>query len=88
MGFQSRHSTCQAGKIAATAVLVILLVGCATPDNSPSMGLSGGGGSYDGYDDGIDQDCSDIRRMVWVGSFDPDRLDRDGDGWGCESYGG
>ena len=43
---------------------------------------------YNGYSDGIDQDCADIRRSVYVGSNDPDGLDRDGDGWGCESYGG
>ena len=43
---------------------------------------------YSGYNDGIDQDCSDIRRKVFVGDYDPDRLDADGDGIGCESYGG
>ena len=43
---------------------------------------------YYGYSDGIDQDCADIRMRVFVGSNDPDRLDADGDGWGCESYGG
>lgn len=42
---------------------------------------------YPGYNDGYDQDCSDIAQKVWVGTNDPDRLDRDGDGWGCESYG-
>jgi hypothetical protein len=34
-----------------------------------------------------DLDCSDVREEVWVGDHDPHRLDRDGDGWGCESYG-
>ena len=43
--------------------------------------------SYDGYNDSYDQDCADIRHKVWVGSYDPDNLDADGDGWGCESYG-
>lgn len=43
---------------------------------------------YYGYSDGIDQDCADIGMRVFVGSNDPDRLDADGDGWGCESYGG
>ena len=43
---------------------------------------------YEGYSDGIDQDCVDIGRKVYVGSYDPDGLDRDGNGWGCESYGG
>lgn len=40
---------------------------------------------YEGYNDGIDQDCTDIDRRVYVGDYDPDDLDRDGDGWGCES---
>ena len=43
---------------------------------------------YPGYDDGYDQDCSDIGEEVWVGGYDPDGLDADGDGWGCEIYGG
>jgi hypothetical protein len=42
---------------------------------------------YPGYLDNFDQDCSDIGRKVFVGSYDPDGLDRDGDGWGCESHG-
>ncbi len=43
---------------------------------------------YVGYNDSYDQDCADIGEEVWVGSYDPDGLDRDGDGYGCESYGG
>ncbi len=35
---------------------------------------------------GIDLDCADVRRTVKVTGSDPHRLDRDGDGWGCESY--
>ncbi|MFI8367159.1 thermonuclease family protein [Streptomyces sp. NPDC085466] len=31
-----------------------------------------------------DVDCSDLPGPVWVGSSDPHRLDRDGDGIGCE----
>ena len=34
-----------------------------------------------------DLDCSDIRRKVRVLPPDYHRLDADGDGWGCESYG-
>ena len=34
------------------------------------------------------RNCTDIGRKVWVGSDDDDNLDADGDGWGCESYGG
>lgn len=43
---------------------------------------------YSGYGDSYDDDCIDVGEKVWVGSYDPDGLDRDGDGWGCESYGG
>ena len=43
---------------------------------------------YTGYNDSYDQDCADIGRRVYVGGYDPDGLDRDGDGYGCESYGG
>ncbi|MDT9689814.1 thermonuclease family protein [Streptomyces sp. P9(2023)] len=32
-----------------------------------------------------DVDCSDLSGPVWVGSSDPHRLDRDGDGIGCEA---
>ncbi|MFB9392411.1 thermonuclease family protein [Streptomyces coeruleoprunus] len=34
---------------------------------------------------GPDLDCGDLDGPVWVGSYDPHRLDRDGDGVGCES---
>lgn len=34
-----------------------------------------------------DLDCSDVGQKVWVGNYDPHGLDRDGDGWGCETYG-
>ncbi|WP_062530358.1 HNH endonuclease family protein [Demequina rhizosphaerae] len=36
---------------------------------------------------GPDLDCSDIRKKVRVYPPDYHRLDADGDGWGCESYG-
>ncbi len=35
---------------------------------------------------GIDLDCPDVGRTVKVTGADPHRLDRDRDGWGCESY--
>ena len=38
-------------------------------------------------DDGADYDCADIGAEVTVVGSDPDGLDRDGDGLGCESYG-
>ena len=34
-----------------------------------------------------DIDCVDVGKKVYVGSYDPFRLDADGDGWGCEWYG-
>jgi endonuclease YncB( thermonuclease family) len=34
-----------------------------------------------------DLNCSDIRMKVWITGIDYHRLDADGDGWGCESYG-
>jgi hypothetical protein len=46
---------------------------------------------YDPYDPlnlEDNRNCSDIGRKVWVGDDDTDNLDADGDGWGCESYGG
>jgi len=36
---------------------------------------------------GPDLDCSDIRKKVRITGTDYHRLDRDGDGWACESYG-
>ncbi|MFE6195781.1 thermonuclease family protein [Streptomyces sp. NPDC057838] len=40
----------------------------------------------DGPDAGApDVDCSDLSGPVWVGPDDPHRLDRDGDGIGCEA---
>lgn len=41
---------------------------------------------YTGYNDSYDQDCEDVGEEVWVGSDDPDGLDADGDGYGCETY--
>ncbi len=41
---------------------------------------------YDGYSDNYDQDCADVGEEVWVGDDDPDGLDADGDGWGCEIW--
>ncbi len=58
-----------------------------TPPSISTPKSSTNSSPYPGYNDNIDQDCSDIRRKVWVGSYDPDRLDADGNGWGCESYG-
>ncbi|MEU2789537.1 excalibur calcium-binding domain-containing protein [Streptomyces sp. NPDC007100] len=59
----------------------------AVPGPSPSSG-GGTGSSYPpGPPAGIpDVDCSDLPGPVYVGPSDPHRLDRDGDGIGCEPY--
>lgn len=52
-----------------------------------------GGGCDPSYPDACiappppDLDCADVGRKVRVRPPDPHRLDGDGDGWGCESYG-
>jgi hypothetical protein len=33
-----------------------------------------------------DLDCEDIGHQVWVGNYDPNGLDGDGDGWGCDGW--
>lgn len=45
-------------------------------------------GSHHAYPawNGYDLDCADVGHTVKVTGDDPHRLDRDGDGWGCESY--
>ncbi len=58
--------------------------------SSPSGSRSSGGSTSAGEPwntPGPDLDCSDIRRKVWISGPDYHRLDADGDGWGCESYG-
>ena len=40
----------------------------------------------DDYSYDYDLDCEDIGEEVWVGDYDPNYLDADGDGWGCESF--
>jgi hypothetical protein len=51
----------------------------------PSEGSSD---RYDWWNQFSNVNCSDVGRKVWVGNYDPNNLDADGDGWGCESYGG
>ena len=53
----------------------------ASPSASPAAGGSASPASAGG-----DLDCSDIGHKVWVGPNDPNNLDADGDGWGCDSY--
>ena len=55
---------------------------------SSSSGSSTGSSSSEPWNSpGPDLDCSDIRRKVRITGPDYHRLDADGDGWGCESYG-
>lgn len=42
--------------------------------------------AYDNVHDHGDLDCEDYGEEVWVGDYDPDSLDADGDGWGCEGW--
>ncbi|WP_033328502.1 thermonuclease family protein [Streptomyces yerevanensis] len=49
------------------------------PDTDPGSSLPPGPPS------GPDVDCSDLAGPVWVGDSDPHRLDRDGDGIGCDT---
>ena len=71
-------------KLFITLIFIAALSSCSTSNNGGNYQEE----PYPGYNDGIDQDCGDIGHKVYVGDYDPDRLDRDGDGWGCESYGG
>ena len=74
------------GKILVCVPLLIILNACESEvDQVPKAPKQSA--PYPGYFDNYDQDCADIGRKVFVGSYDPDGLDRDGDGWGCESYG-
>ncbi len=46
-----------------------------------------GGGSYGRFDKdcyGGTGDNPVVHGPIWVGTYDPDRLDADHDGWGCE----
>lgn len=53
----------------------------------PSGGVGGdGGGGNSGGGGGGDLDCEDIGEEIWVGDYDPNGLDGDGDGWACEGW--
>ncbi|WP_082105386.1 HNH endonuclease family protein [Demequina subtropica] len=54
---------------------------------SSSSSTSSSAASQPWNQPGPDLDCSDIRKKVRVYPPDYHRLDADGDGWGCESYG-
>ena len=71
----------------ATA-LSIFLVSCGEGDyyeNDPEIN-DPVNEPYDGYSDNYDQDCAEVGKKVWVGDNDPDGLDADSDGWGCETW--
>lgn len=78
----------------ALGAIVLGAVSCGTnaePTRISDRG-SGGGGCHPDYsgcvpDDGYDLDCDDIGHGVSVSGGDEYGLDRDGDGYGCESYG-
>jgi hypothetical protein len=71
-------------KILILFILITTLSSCATSSYDNYYQEE----PYPGYSDGYDQDCSDIGQEVPVPYDDPDGLVADGDGWGCESYGG
>jgi hypothetical protein len=62
----------------------------ATPSASPESDQGSGGGDRkrrlgsDSLSEGRDVDCDEVDGPIWVGSEDPNNLDGDGDGWGCE----
>lgn len=68
-----------------------LAAGCGSAASAgPTSSPNGCDPNYQGAcvpDDGYDYDCADIGAQVIVVGSDPDGLDRDGDGFGCESYG-
>ena len=62
-----------------------------TMPSARSRGIRGGQAAEARYYDerrlhSGDLDCEDIGEEVWVGDDDPDGLDGDGDGYGCEGW--
>ncbi|MEV5441255.1 thermonuclease family protein [Streptomyces sp. NPDC052644] len=58
----------------------------STPPDSPAPETPARPDLPDGPPAGVpDVDCSDLSGPVWVGPDDPHRLDRDGDGIGCDA---
>lgn len=58
---------------------------CTAPDEEPAPGPDAGAEPWN--QPGPDLDCADIGQRVRITGEDYHRLDADGDGWGCESYG-
>ena len=59
--------------------LALTLAGCQSFLDGAPFGMPRGPAW-----NGVDLDCSDVGRTVWVGDYDPHNLDGDGDGIGCE----
>ncbi len=58
------------------------------PSPKPAPAPKAAAGSAEPWNQpGPDLDCADIRRKVRITGPDYHRLDADGDGWGCDSYG-
>ncbi len=66
--------------VAALLLAFGVVAGCSTSYEDPSD--SGPSNFYGG--DGDDLDCSDVGGPVNVGGNDPNNLDADNDGVGCE----
>ena len=71
--------------ISFCALIPFIMIACTNSEQPQSNYTENQ--PYFGYSDNIDQNCSDIGKKVYIGIYDPDKLDRDGDGWACESYG-
>jgi endonuclease YncB( thermonuclease family) len=54
------------------------------PEDPPPSDADPGSSLAPGPPPGPDVDCPDLPGPVWVGDSDPHRLDRDGDGIGCD----
>jgi hypothetical protein len=66
------------------ALLAIGWIGDDDPKRSNIPAINSVGGQVPGFTGG-DLDCVDFNGPVYIGSGpDPNRLDADNDGWGCE----
>jgi hypothetical protein len=79
-----------AGIVWAAAALMGIWLGSVDSDATPSEPASDEGVNadpHDGYPDSpVDLDCDDFDGPVEVPYDDPDGLDKDGDGIGCEPW--
>ena len=83
-----QHEAEAAAAEAAAAAKAAEQKKAATKKKSTKKKSSSGGSSAEPWNQpGPDLDCIDIKKMVRITGPDYHNLDRDGDGWGCESYG-